>query len=37
MKELYEKPEIEIITFPSEDVIVTSLGDPNEGEHFPIP
>ena len=32
MKEIYETPELEIITFKTEDIIVTSGGDPDEGE-----
>ena len=32
MKEFYNKPEIEITIFETEDVITTSLGDGGEGE-----
>ncbi len=36
MKEIYEELDMEIIVFESEDVITTS-GDPYEGEDDPIP
>ena len=29
MKEIYETPEMEIVEFDTEDVITTSINDPN--------
>ena len=31
MKEVYEKLEMEVISFDAEDVIITSIPDDNEG------
>ena len=35
MKQQYEVAKLEVIMFETEDVIVTSGGDPNEGELDP--
>jgi hypothetical protein len=40
MKQIYEQPELEIVEFDSEDILVTSLTDGRdkwEGEEYLIP
>ena len=40
MKQIYEQPELEIVEFDSEDILVASPTDGRdtwEGEEYPIP
>ena len=36
MKQKYEEPEMEVIMFETEDVIITSIPEENEGPLMPV-